>query len=185
MKKTLIIIAAIVLFALLAFGSYVVIHPQNKGTTGGAQNPFASSTVPTATTGSVQVTTIPAQGGQMTVKDFIHNGETVSDPVNSGSYVLAGDVGYCLQDGTCPHGAPSEDFSIGYDSTGTFTIALLREPLSASRKAAEQFLMTRLGISAEQLCSLQYQVLVSQDVNPAFAYGNLGFSSCQGAAKLP
>lgn len=125
-------------------------------------------------------------GATITVSDFIHNNETVPDTANPGSYVLAGDLGYCLADGTCPKGASVTDFSVSYDEkTHFFNIILLAEPLGTSRLNAEQFVESRLGISGQQACSLNYYVGTPYWVNSNYDNKNLGFSFCPGATVLP
>lgn len=146
--------------------------PQGTGTSG------------SSATGTLSFTT--RSGVVVTVKDFIHNGETVTDVQNPGSYVLAGSLGYCLADGTCPRGAVTEEFSISYsEKTHLFNIVLLTEPLGEIRHKTEQFLVGRLGLTEQQLCSLDYTVGAPYWVNEAYDSKNLGFSFCPGATKLP
>ncbi len=130
---------------------------------------------------------VPGNNGiPIEVKDFSQNGESVADAVNPGSYVLAGSVGYCLEDGTCPHGADTDAFSIAYEgSSQSFNIALLKEPLGETREDAEDFLRDRLGISDAQLCSLNYYLGVPYFVNERFSGENLKFSFCTDATTLP
>lgn len=125
-------------------------------------------------------------GGTLAVKDFIHNGETVADMNTPGSYVLAGSLGYCLSDGTCPHGATSTQFAISYTAqTQSFNIMLLKAPLGVARKAAEQFLVNRLGVAGQKLCELHYFIGTSYQVSTTYTAKNLGFSFCPGATALP
>ena len=125
-------------------------------------------------------------GAIVTVKDFVHNGETVSDVENPGAYVLAGSVGYCLVDGKCPSGNPTTDFSVSYnENTHFFNIILLKEPLGATRLEAEQFLANRLGITGQEVCNLKYFVGTPYWVNETYDSKNLGFSFCPGATVLP
>src|SRR3989344_5049120 len=110
--------------------------------------PIASSTIPDietvdtfSTSTTISTLSFPTRSGaSLTVKDFIRNGETVSDSQNPGSYVLAGSLGYCLANGSCPSGAATTDFSISYnEKTHFFNIILLKEPLGATRLEAELF----------------------------------------------
>ncbi len=125
-------------------------------------------------------------GNAIATNDFVHNGITIPDTVNSGRYLLAGNLGYCMSDPQeCQAGATT-DFNIFYDSTnGSFTIALLKEPLGQVRFEMEQFLMKTLGITQEDMCRLNYYVGTVSDVNPLYADRNLGFSFCPGATVLP
>ncbi|HVW82438.1 MAG TPA: hypothetical protein VHC68_00615 [Candidatus Paceibacterota bacterium] len=125
-------------------------------------------------------------GGTVTVDDFIHNGVTIADPQNAGQYYLAGSLGYCLPDGSCPAAASSTDFRIVYDDTKqSFTIALLTEPIGRARLEVEQFLESTLGIGENQMCALTYYVGTSYRVNEFYDDRNLGFSFCPGATALP
>ncbi len=131
--------------------------------------------------------TLTGESGEpIAVKDFIRNGETVTDTVNPGSFVLAGSVGYCLEDGSCPEGANTDNFSITYNNEiQSFNIVLLAEPLRRSREASERFLIERLGLSKEDLCRLNYNLGVPYFVNEQFAGQNLRFSFCKDAIVLP
>ena len=116
----------------------------------------------------------------------MHNGESWADIQNPGSYILAGSAGYCLADGTCPHGASTDEFNISYNSASSFfNIVLLKEPLGATRVATEQFLGDRLGLSEQDMCVLNYFVGTPYYVSENFSGKNLGFSFCPGATTLP
>lgn len=124
-------------------------------------------------------------GGTAPTKNFIDNGETVADVVNKGEYVLAGSLGYCLGNGTCPTAGSATDFSIVYDANHQlFNILLLKEPLRTSRINAEQFLMDKLDVSKDTLCQLNYWIGVTSQVNSYYAGENLGFSFCEGSTPL-
>lgn len=146
-------------------------------TTGGFPSGFTTTST---------VTIAGKDGSSIEVNDFIHNGETIEDVVNPGSYVLAGDLGYCLVDGSCPVAAETDRFSVSYDQKSqSFGVALLKEPLSEVRLEVEAFLTSRLGISKQQLCSLNYYIGTPYWVNERFSEGNLGFSACTESVTLP
>jgi hypothetical protein len=127
-----------------------------------------------------------ASGQNVETRDFVSNGVTTEDPQNKGSYYLAGSIGYCMPDGTCPHGAEATDFHVVYyKDQNAFIIPLLSEPLGTARKNAEQFMLRTLGVSEQQLCSLNYQVLTTSYISANYAGQNLGFSFCPGAVQLP
>lgn len=144
------------------------------------------STEPSTGSGDSSTVSILAQNGQVfVVRDFLNNGETAKDVVNPGYFILAGDAGYCLANGTCVKGAASDEFFISFNQkTGFFNISLLKEPIAQARANAEKFIMSRLAIGRVQLCSLEYFVSVSSSVNPIYAGKNLGFSFCPGATEL-
>ena len=179
------IVVVIVLVMLSLTPKKAVVTNQTPGL------PVASSTGNSASSSATQnsgaTLSVPGRDGvAIATKDFINNGETVADVENPGSYVLAGSLGYCLADGSCPAGANETDFSVAYnDATGIFTIVLLVEPLDTSRTEAEQFLESRLGISVQQLCNLNYKVGTPYWVNQFYDDKNLGFSSCTGATQFP
>jgi len=135
----------------------------------------------------VTTISVPAyKGGTITVTDFIKDGVTLPDKSNKGRYLLAGDLGYCvIQPKECLAGS-AVDFNIFYDSAyGSFTIALLNEPLGELRKSAEQTMQSRLGISQAEMCRLNYYIGTTEDVSALFSGKNLGFSFCPNATTLP
>ncbi len=155
-------------------------------------HPPSQTTLPEAgpnntnTTAGAGTMTVKAKLGPVVVTDFIHNGLTGPDTQNPGTYYLAGSPGYCLSDGTCPHGASATEFNITYDTKAQFfTIALVAEPLGTIRGKAERFLLNTLGISETQLCTLNYYVGTVSALNEQFAGRNLGFSFCPNATVLP
>lgn len=195
-NKLIVVIVAVVVLA--ALGWFLFFASSSK--------PAATSTAPTGTlpiSGSVPVPvstgasssgsygsdtmTVPAlSGGSVVMADFVHNGVTLPDSANVGRYLLAGDLGYCATEPQkCQAGAPT-DFNIFYDSTsGSFTIALLKEPLGQVRLAMEQSLMSTLSISQVDMCKLNYYVGTTFDINALYSTKNLGFSFCPGATVLP
>ncbi|MES2668715.1 MAG: hypothetical protein V4644_03445 [Patescibacteria group bacterium] len=127
-----------------------------------------------------------ASGASLVVRDFLNNGSTFRDPLNEGSYYVAGKLEYCLDDGTCPDtGTP--EFSILYlEPDQTFLVSLASEPLGESRMKAEAYLKDALGISNEEMCALRYTVGTTVSVNEAYgSITNLGFSFCPDAVRLP
>lgn len=193
MKKFILIvlslIALIVLFGVVWFFTFAP-----KQNTPGTNSPITlpvSGTVP----GGTGVSTSPAtesrtvralQGGVITTNDFINNGVTLSDATNKGRYLLAGDLGYCVTAPQKCRAGTQTDFNVFYDSTNdAFTIGLLKEPLGATRIEVERFLENTLGISASDMCRLNYYVGTTYQVNALYSTKNLGFSFCPGATALP
>jgi hypothetical protein len=125
-------------------------------------------------------------GNTVLARDFIHNGTTINDTANSGRYLLAGNLGYCTSDPKQCQAVPAKNFSVYYDSTAqSFIITLTEEPIGQARLDAEQFLLTTLGLTQSQMCSLNYLVGVTKYVSEQYAGKNLGFSFCPGATVLP
>jgi hypothetical protein len=145
--------------------------------------PSSPGTSATQPANAITVTT--QSGHAVAVKDFIHNGETVPDTVNPGHYYLAGSIGYCLGDGTCPSGYKTDDFVVTYnESASSFNIILTAEPLSKARDEVGVFMLDRLGVTEAQLCTLRYWVGTTAEVNGIYAGKNLGFAFCPGAQQL-
>jgi hypothetical protein len=149
----------------------------------------SSNTVPTGfstTPIGGKLTVASLSGSAIVTNDFIHNGVTIPDAANNGSYLLAGNLGYCITDPQKCQAGTTTDFNVFYDSTvGSFTIALLKEPLGRVRLKAERFLMQTLGIAQGDMCRLNYYVGTTMYVNPHYDSKNLGFSFCPGATVLP
>lgn len=170
--------------------------PQGVPNVGGqsALIPQSSVTIPHTTSGSPAVSpqatssalTINDQNGAaVPVRDFIHISTTIPDTANTGRYMLAGNLGYCSDPAKC-QAATTTDFTVYYNSgPQSFTIALTQEPIGQARLDMEQFLLSTLGLTEQQLCSLNYYVGVTRYVNAQFTGKNLGFSFCPGAVTLP
>lgn len=141
----------------------------------------------TTPSGSAQTLTLATTGTTtVTVQDFLHNGVTAADVENPGQYYLAGAMGYCLADGTCPGGAPTTEYHIVYNATDqAFLISLLGTPLGKARTDAELYLEATLNASQATLCQLKYYVGTDVYTSDFYAGKNLGFSFCPGATKLP
>lgn len=70
------------------------------------------------------------------------------------------------------------------DRNGSFAVSLDREPLAQARLAAEQYLLSMLGVSQAELCQLQVYIGTAVTVNPFFSGDNLGVSFCPGSVAL-
>jgi len=191
MKRFLPVIAvAIVLVIAIALwiaSTHRTAAPSGAATTTPVTFPVVTG-IATSTTGQAQQVMVVALngGGTITTKDFIHNGVTIPDTQNAGSYYLAGGPGYCDADGSCPAAGSASDFIATYDSANQFfTIDLTSEPLGQSRRDAEAFLQTTLGITAQNMCRLKYYIGTVNAVNETYAGRNLGFNGCSGAVPLP
>jgi hypothetical protein len=192
MNNTLYTALGLVGLAIIGFGAYMVWPSPPGSSSPYAQDEpgsiYSDSTVtsePRATPVARKLVVIGNDGIGISVKDFINNGETVADTINPGSYYLAGSVGYCLGDGTCPAGAKSEQFTVSYSrQKDLFIVSILAEPLAESRALAERFVADRLGIGGNQMCRLNYQVSVTSGINEFYSGRNLGWSFCPGAVIL-
>ena len=125
---------------------------------------------------SISITT--ADGGRLQTKDFKNDPAMTRDRINAGRYYL----GFNLTND------PTEKapYLIGYVETGDFfNVVLLQEPIGQSRKEAERYLMERLGISQNQMCTLRHTVSVPYFVNAFYTGMSLGFSFCPGSVVIP
>ena len=195
MKKSYIILA-LAASLLLLMGVFVLLNMLGKSNSSNQNTNPNQTNFPVTSTGSGNsngnsnnsslMTISSSNGVQMTVPDFIHNGTTIEDPANAGSFYLVGSSGACKSDGTCPKAGTSTDYTIVYyPSDGSFIIALSTEPLGSIRKEAEQSLEKTLGLSQSQMFGLKYSVMTTTYVSQAYGGENLGFSFCPGAVALP
>jgi len=192
MKKTsLISIMAIIVIGLLALTFWLAGSGNPSTTTNDSQsvelpvaNSIVNSTV-TNTTSALETTMSISNvnGESVKIKNFINDSTTTKDPINSGYYYLGYHIYEGVSDSTVTDNPP---YIITYISaTQYFNIALLQEPIGTTRLASEQFLISNLGISQDQMCLLKYMISVPNRVNSQYAGKNLGFSFCPGATKLP
>jgi hypothetical protein len=183
-KKLLIILGT----TIAAIGFLVLIfiifwNTNTQSPTRGEQGIRTSTgvTFPTPGAGNNPVDTIPItieNGESLQIKDFIHDPETAEDSVNAGYYHL----GRHFIDGV----GENIPYTIDYiDTTDFFNIVLYQEPIAASRKAAEQYLMLHLGISQSQMCELIYTVSVPHTVSEFYTSQDLRFSFCPGSVSIP
>lgn len=190
---TLLLIVLAILCAVVWFFIFAPKQPPSSPTNSSVTLPLSGSTTNVPASGSTRpsgsaktIAVGSLRGGNVTTNDFIHNGVTLPDVTNKGRYLLAGDLGYCISDPQKCRAGTQTDFNIFYDSNyGSFTIALLKEPLGGVRLGMEQFLMNMLGISQNDMCRLNYYVGTTFDVNETYSTKNLGFSFCPGATTLP
>lgn len=76
-------------------------------------------------------------------------------------------------------------FNVIFNTTNnSFAVALLKEPLAESRVLAENFLLSRLSISREELCALDVFVSTTYTINPYYAGVDVGFATCDGSLPL-
>jgi hypothetical protein len=176
---------------LLAVMVIYILVPKNTTTTTNTPSETTfpasgNSTTSNSSTSSGIATVSTQSGGKVATLNFIHNGTTIEDPANKGTYYLAGSSGACNSNGSCPTAGTEKDFTIlYYPSNGSFNIGLASEPLGQVRIEAEQYLMKELGLSEQQMCDLKYNISTSAYVNQQYGGENLGFSFCPGAIPLP
>lgn len=122
---------------------------------------------------------LSGDGTGIVVQDFIGNGTTFQDPMNLSVYVVSGDIGYCAPQRGCLNNSISDQFSISFDiRTSTFTITILSKQIDVAILAAENHLMSTLGISRSGLCDVRYEMAVPQWVSEQYAGQRLLFNAC-------
>lgn len=181
----LVAIIVVVLLAACALGFYILstIRSVENGTEP-TRPLFPSSGTNSGT--AVATRPVPTQtGGTLTTRDFINNGTTIEDPSNPGAYYLAGSPGYCPEGTNCPDELGQGFIVTYFPEDGSFIVALTEEPLREARERAERFLLSTLGISSAELCSLNAYVTTDAYTNERFAGASLGFSICSNAVQLP
>lgn len=121
--------------------------------------------------GEIEIVIDEAQS--ITISDVRTDPETYH--MGNGTYSLTGFL----------NNTPETQFNITFtEADGSFAVALIKEPLAESRKAAEAFLQEKLKVAPETLCELSIYVGVPISINAALSKGNLGISYCPGAFPL-
>lgn len=181
-------LAVLIVLAVVAFFVIWLTKPAPSASTTETQ---ATTTLPVSASTTADEPNGPSQslttssGSSVPANDFLHNGTTLPDPQNPGTYILQGTLGPC-DSASCTRAGTADNYSIEYDASSTaFTIELAQEPLSQARLDAEQFLGQVLGISPQAMCGLRYYIGTTIYVNTFYAGKNLGFSFCPGATQLP
>lgn len=184
------IIIVIVLLLLGGFGFWIftlnetVVTPsENLGTefpNGGVSSTQNPDGTPSSSAGDKSLILKTTSGATLTVRNFINDPDTVADPQNEGYYHLGE---HFPLDGSPVETYPP--FTIMYVvQTQYFNISLTSEPISKARSDAEQYLLTHLGLSEEQLCQIDYMVSVPYFINQFYTSQDLRFSFCPGSVPL-
>lgn len=181
-KQKLIIVAAGVLLLLsigvLGYVGMRLFGTQAPGATQPAFNPFGGILNPGGSTTYIPKTmSIQTRSGEAVMVPNILSGHEPLDTPGGRFYNLYGPE----------YSTEGFNFSIQYsESDSQFLIILITEPIGAARLEAQTYLRTTLGLSDNELCSLNTIVSVTPDVSEVYSqYENLGLSFCPGAVKLP
>ncbi|MES2135200.1 MAG: hypothetical protein V4449_03110 [Patescibacteria group bacterium] len=135
---------------------------------------------PTATTNvhggisssSLEVATV---AGSLFVLDFTKG----TDIATSTDYFY---TGYPRGSDTTTQDAEYQIFFFPNDKS--FLVSILKEPIGEIRRKASDDLMSRLGISNKELCTLIAEVIIPKGVNDYYGGVSLGFPGCPGAVKF-
>jgi hypothetical protein len=179
---------AIALFGVIFWvwqGSRSVSTPVQGGTlpTEDGQTTIPTTTGTTTTASANTLSLAASSGTVVIVQNFLQNPNTVADTSNQGYYYLGYHLPMGPDDTTADISAP---YVIEYIAAANyFNISLLQEPIGEARQEAEQYLLSNLGISESQACSLKYMVSVPDKVNSFYSGESLGFSFCANAVQLP
>lgn len=172
MKKIIAIcIALILVIAVALYWWYTKSQPQNAQDQ--SQTGFPTSASNNGE-GNLSTSIQTLNSGTVNTKNFLADSETKEDRSNTGYYFL----------GNQPE-SPHSYVIVYIAETNYFNISLLQEPIRDARTDAEAYLLEHLGISKEQLCTLNYMVSTPDSVNNVFSGTNLGFSFCPNSVKLP
>ncbi len=107
----------------------------------------------------------------------------ISDPRQRESTVQMGDGLYAL---TTLANETSTTFGVIFnEADGSFAVGLEAEPLGETRRQAEQYLLSLLGVPEAELCQLNVYVGTTVYVNAFYSGKNLGLSFCPGSVQLP
>lgn len=178
MKKYLIIIIAFILVTTAVWYLFVSQQPSvsNDGDTPTTTFPAGGG----LSTNSATLTIQTISGDNLEIHNFLNDSDIVKDAINDGYYYLGNH--FSTNDQT-PQSNP--EYVIEYIAeTNFFAIGLFREPLAQSRRNVEEYLMTKLGLSEEQMCSLNYSMSVPRRVNEHLAGTSFLFSFCDGSYPL-
>lgn len=181
MKSRWIVIAILLLLILgIVFVGYSLLKPRGgtpQGQTGASNlfGGFGAVGGNTPANGKPVVHIRGTDGVTYTVPDFTSGKQ--ADVMAAGTY-------YHLTNNIDTEGDAAQ-FEIQYGTDNSISIVLVKEPLGASRLAAEKTLRTFFPLPDASLCKLDVFVAVPAGVNEAFAGQNLGLSFCPGATTLP
>lgn len=119
-------------------------------------------------------------GETLEVRNFLSDSDVVEDTYSPGTYYLGN---HFAEDASEPQVEPPYVISY-FEDSGVFAVGIYKEPIAESRELAASFLMRKLNLSAEDLCTLNVQVTVPHWVNEFLAGQDLGFSFCPGSVPL-
>lgn len=181
MSKNVLVIGGATVLVLMVLGISALLLFSKKPTGEPSVNFFGEPTTGPTLQGTESEKMVITQDGSYTpVRDFTKESTSVVGS-DGGTY-------YDLVHGEGPiFGNEGYTFEIQYDDTRfEFLIVLVSEPLSQSRTDAENFLLEKLNVDKETLCTLNVFVAVPLDVNEFYGqYRNLGLSFCPDSVQLP
>lgn len=149
--------------ALVLSAVWMVVEPEPDIPDGFSQFPTTADNVVSVASDTMVVN---RNGTDIEIRDIRSQSETLS--VGNNTYAL---YGYDFEQ-RYPFAATFNEID------GSIALALLEEPLAASRLAAEQSLQDRLGISEAEMCLMNIYVGVPVSVNEFFSGRDVGLSFC-------
>ncbi len=175
MTRRNVILAGIFLLLLAGIVAFVLFRSTNTSKSPDDSNFFGSTTTSDVTSRvSDAISLSLADGTSVVVSNFIP--ENQPEWWSEGqSYVISGSGSL---DG------PGYEIVFS-DSSSSFGILILDEPIGERRKIAEQVLREKLQLSDSKLCLLKTSVFVLAETNPAYANRDIGLSFCPGSVPLP
>ena len=170
MNSRLLIAAVLILLLGVGVAVFFMMRPNNPEDPQDNNNPFGEAPNGEVPTGKDTLTIALQDGTQVPVPNFLDEQPDWAGP----------EAGYQVA------GTEQSEYHIMYFSTGSsFLISLFAEPLGEVRRRAESELRSTLKLSDQDLCKLNIDVAVSDDVNAAYSGRNLGLSFCPGSVVLP
>lgn len=166
------IFGGIAVLALLLIVLFIVLDTGEKPPQLGEEIIFVpAETEPLPSVGGNKLSISFKDGTTTLVPNFtLNNQPEGANPVNG--YEVAG-------------GEEQEFHSIYFPEGHYFLVTLLQEPIGQARVRAEQELRSVLGLQNADLCKLNAEVRVSEEINEVYSGSNLGFSFCSDSVQLP
>jgi hypothetical protein len=174
MKKIIIVIVAIAVVILIAFGVFYLIQKNAANNTPasptGILPPISTSTLTSSTTLVFPTSTTITLGtsqGSVAVKNFYQSAD------------------YITQDQQTVAVKQTTDYVIAYNvSDSSFAIALLSTPLETARQAAEGAFLSQLGISQQDACKLTVYEGAPASISDQYIGEEFPLSFCGGPPTL-
>jgi hypothetical protein len=169
------LLAILALLIIVGAGAFLFLRkPSAEPVPTPSENPFGNTG-----SGTVGGGDVPPGGIDISFSDGTRT--SVPDFTKENQPAVAGpDTGFEAA------GSAEGDYQVLYfPEDSYFLVTIFAEPIGENRARAESELRTRLGLTDAELCDLNADVFVTEDVNEFYSGADLGFSFCPGATALP
>ena len=160
----IILISALIIFLMRGNGNETLVTDTQLS---------GSGTIDTNIIDKINVFVSTKNGLQLPVRNFISDADV---------YTWYDDSTYLIGQNNDLKGNLYQIFY--YAKDGSIVISLQSEPLALARVIAERELISRLGVTEQELCSLNIRVSTPASVNEEFSGRELGLSFCQNNITL-